>query len=76
MATMDAENKRCIVGGNDVHTNLKGRIFSTQGVSYLVLQDQDDSPDWLKVKSLNASRTVHRMRCEEVQKHLKVPARA
>lgn len=73
---MTADGKRCIVGGKNVHTNLKGRIFSTQGVSYLVLQDQDDSPDWLKVKSLNASRSVHRMRCEDVQKHLNVPVKA
>jgi hypothetical protein len=57
----------------DVHTHLKGRIFNTEGVSYLVLQEQDDSPEWLKVKSLNSSRTVRRMHCDEVQKLLTVP---
>jgi len=58
-----------------MHTNLKGRIFSDAGISYLVLQDQGDSPEWLKVKSLNARREVRQMHLEDVRRHLKQPAR-
>jgi hypothetical protein len=67
---------RCIVGGIDVHTQLKGRIFSTEGVSYLVLQEETESPDWLRVKALNPRQEVRRMSIEEVRRCLSSPPKA
>lgn len=67
---------RCIVGGINVHTQLKGRIFSTEGVSYLVLQEESESPEWLKVKSLNPKPEVRRMHADEVRRCLAQPAKA
>jgi len=61
---------RCIVGGINVHTHLKGRIFSTQGVSYLVLQEESESPEWLKVKSLNGRPKVQQMHAEKVRRYV------
>jgi hypothetical protein len=59
-----------------VHTQLKGRIFSTEGVSYLVLQEETESPERLRVKSLNPRPEVRRMRIEDVRRHLSSPAKA
>lgn len=53
-----------------MHTHLKGRIFSSEGVSYLVLQEESKSPEWLNVKSLGREPTVHRMLVEDVAKRL------
>ncbi len=54
--------------GKHMHTNLKGRIFSNEGVSYLVLQEESESPDWLRVRVLDPTRRVERMRAEDVQR--------
>lgn len=53
-----------------MHTHLKGRIFNTEGVSYLVLQEESASPDLLRVKALNPSKHVREMRAEDVRRHL------
>jgi hypothetical protein len=53
-----------------VHTHLKGRIFSAEGVSYLVLQEESESTEWLRVKSLSRERTVRRMHADEIEKLL------
>lgn len=57
-------------GGSNVNTHLKGRIFSNQGVSYLVLQDDCQSPDLLRVRELNAGKRVQEMRVQDVRRHL------
>lgn len=54
--------------GYGVHTNLKGRIFNSEGVSYLVLQEESESPEWLRVRVLDHSKRVERMRAEDVQR--------
>ena len=56
--------------GIQVHTHLKGRIFNAAGTSYLVLSQPGERPEWLKVKALNAARTVHDMHSEEVERLL------
>lgn len=53
-----------------MHTHLKGRIFSSHGVSYLVLSDDCEHRDTLRVKALNASRSVREMLREEIEQHL------
>ena len=53
-----------------MHTHLKGRIFNSGGICFLVLSESGDRPDWLRVKALNAQRTVHDMHTEEVERHL------
>lgn len=67
------ENARHLHPGQErqfVHTHLKGRIFSAQGVSYLVLQEDDESPDWVRVSTLGPRREVRRMRVTEVERAL------
>ena len=59
-----------------MHTHLKGRIFSAEGTSYLVLTEPGERPEWLRVKALNAARTVHDMRSDEVERHLAEQRRA
>jgi len=49
-----------------VHTHLKGRIFSRGGISYLVLHEDAESPDWVHVKSLTPNRRVERVRIDDV----------
>jgi hypothetical protein len=56
--------------GKGVHTHLKGRIFSAEGTSYLVLSETQERPEWLRVKALNAQRTVQDMHSEEIERHL------
>lgn len=53
-----------------MHTHLKGRIFNTAGTTYLVLTDRCKQPDYLRVKALNAGRTIYDMRSEDVERHL------
>jgi hypothetical protein len=53
-----------------VHTHLKGRIFRAEGTSYLVLSEPGQDPDWLRVKALNAERTVRDMHSAEVEQHV------
>lgn len=57
-----------------MNTHLKGRIFNSEGVSYLVLQDDDESPGWVRVRSLGPRRAVRRMRTSEVERALPVLA--
>jgi hypothetical protein len=53
-----------------VHTHLKGRIFSAEGTSYLVLTEPGAGPESLRVKALNAQRTIYDMHTEEIERHL------
>ncbi|HEX7034618.1 MAG TPA: hypothetical protein VF210_02525 [Pseudomonadales bacterium] len=57
-------------GNNPVHTHLKGRIFSSEGTSYLVLTEPGERPESLRVKALNAQRTVQEMPIAEIERHL------
>ena len=52
-----------------MHTQLKGRIFNNAGVSYLVLHDEDESPEWVQVRALTPSKRVERMRADDVLQH-------
>lgn len=65
-------------GDQGVHTHLKGRIFNTEGTSYLVLSEPGGRPECVRVKALNADRTVVDMHCEEVERLVteQSPARA
>ncbi|MEQ8860139.1 MAG: hypothetical protein RIC56_15965 [Pseudomonadales bacterium] len=49
-----------------MHTHLKGRIFSSQGVSYLVLHEDCESAEWLRVRALDPTRRVERMRPTDI----------
>jgi len=49
-----------------MNAHLKGRIFQKRGVSYLVLQDDDPSDDYVLVRALTRDRRVERMPCELV----------
>jgi len=57
-----------------VHTHLKGRIFTAEGVSYLVLSEDCEQPECLRVKALNGRRTVDDMRCEDIERCVDRPA--
>ena len=59
--------------GKGVHTHLKGRIFSAEGTSYLVLPEPGDGSEWLRVKALNAERTIRTMHIKEIERHLSDP---
>ena len=61
-----AQSHDATFGGNNVHTHLKGRIFSKGGISYLVLHEDAGSPDWVHVKPLTPNRQVERVRIDEV----------
>lgn len=49
-----------------MHTHLKGRIFQAAGTSFLVLQEDHESAEWVRVKELNAGRAVRSMRVDEI----------
>ncbi len=49
-----------------MNNHLKGRIIQRDGVSYLVLQDNDTSAEWLRVKTVGPKPEVLRMRREDV----------
>lgn len=53
-----------------MHTHLKGRIFSSEGILYLVLSEPGGRPESLRVKALNAQRTVQEMPIVEIERHL------
>ena len=53
-----------------MHTHLKGRVFNSEGICYLVLSEPGESPARLRVKALTAERTVYDMPTEEVEQHL------
>lgn len=53
-----------------MHTHLKGRIFSSEGTSYLILTEPAERPEALRVKALNAQRTVQDMPIVEIERHL------
>ena len=59
-----------VIVGTPVHTHLKGRIFSSEGTSYLVLTEPGARPESLRVKALNAQRTVQDMPIVEIERHL------
>ena len=50
-----------------MNTHLKGRIIQNQGISYLVMHENDSSDDWLNVKSLGPKPKIRKMRRDEVQ---------
>ncbi len=54
-----------------MNTHLKGRIIQREGVSYLVLHDNDSEDDWLRVKSVTPNPKILRMRREDVLSCLK-----
>ncbi len=58
-----------------MHTHLRGRIFSLDGISYLVLNTDDESPEWVRVSSLGPRREVRRMRVREVERAVPLPHR-
>lgn len=49
-----------------MNTHLKGRIIQNQGISYLVMHENDSSDDWLNVKSLGPKPEIRKMRRDEV----------
>lgn len=51
-----------------MNAQLKGRIFTSHGTTYLVLNRDDTSPEWLWVKAVNPSLSVKRMRTDEIQR--------
>ncbi len=53
-----------------MHTHLKGRIFNSAGVSYLVLHDDEESPEWVRVRTVTPEREVRRMRVTDVERAL------
>jgi hypothetical protein len=57
-----------------MHTHLKGRIFHARGRSFLVLHEDADGPEWVRVREINAGRAEHRMRAEEIRAHIGEPA--
>lgn len=58
------------IAGGIVHTHLKGRIFNNEGVSYLVLNEENPSPELLRVKALNPGKQIQEMRAEDVRRLL------
>ena len=60
-----------------MNSHLKGRIFERQGVSYLVLHEDGESPDLVWVREMSPRRTVKLIRADVVAEsigNLKVPA--
>ena len=53
-----------------MNTHLKGRIFQTKGTSYLVLQHDGVSDDYVLVRALNSRRRVERMAVSKVMQSL------
>lgn len=45
-----------------MNTDLKGRIVKLADISYLILHEDDESPEWLRIKALGPRPTVSRMR--------------
>lgn len=54
-----------------MNTHLKGRIFRAGGISYLVLSELSERTGLMRVKALNARRTVHEMDRQEIEQRLK-----
>lgn len=50
-----------------MHTHLKGRIFSSGGTSFLVLHEDDESSDWIRVRTVGPNRELKRMKKQEVE---------
>ena len=48
------------------HSRFEGEVFQQDGVSYLVVGPDHTDPDWLLVKSIDASRRLSRMRAATV----------
>ena len=53
-----------------MNTHLKGRIFQTKGINYLVLQHDGGSDDYVLVRALNSRRKVERMTVSKVMQSL------
>jgi len=49
-----------------MYTQLMGRVFNKSGMSYLVLNHDGDSVDWLWVRTVNAQRQLVRMHRDEI----------
>ena len=50
-----------------MHTHLKGRIFSSEGTNFLILHEDDDSSDWIRVRTVGPNRELKRMKRQEVE---------
>jgi len=48
------------------HSRFEGEVFQQGGVSYLVVGPDHSDPEWLLVKSIDASRRLSRMRAATV----------
>lgn len=48
------------------YKHLQGRIFKRDGVSYLVVDDNDWVGDMVTIKSIDAHRAISRMSLKEV----------
>lgn len=57
-----------------MNTDLKGRIVRLADTSYLILHEEDESPEWLRIKALGPRPTVYRMRRTELIEQLGSPA--
>ena len=53
-----------------MNSHLKGRIFQTKGINYLVLQPDEGSDDYVLVRALNSRRRVERMSVSKVMQSL------
>ena len=53
-----------------MNSQLKGRIFQTKGINYLVLQPDEGSDDYVLVRALNSRRRVERMAVSKVMQSL------
>lgn len=53
-----------------MHTHLKGRIFNAEGISYLVLPDNSENKERLRVKTLDGRRTVKEMKIEDIVRYI------
>lgn len=56
-----------------MNTDLKGRIVKLEDTSYLILHEDDESPEWLRIKALGPQPTVYRMRRTELMELLRAP---
>lgn len=52
------------------HSRFEGEVFQQGGVSYLVVGLDHADPEWLLVKSIDASRRLTRMRLATVASSL------
>jgi hypothetical protein len=49
-----------------MHSQFKGQVFRKDGRSYLVLDRDVDSPEWVWVRAISPARERVRMRRDEI----------